>query len=173
MRSRGFSSRPGRNTSGSCARRSERTKGAHPDPAGFVADPEKFRLLRKLDRRDETILSLRRQLSAKDAYIARLEGMLGIVRRGGPDGRTDPKPLGESTPSSRILFKEKSSEEKQKRQGGAKPGHPRHGRRSVEPDKADRETLQSVMETLSLSHKDPSGSLPRRSRPISRGSDAA
>ena len=43
-----------RNTSGSCARRSERTKGAHPDPAGFVADPEKFRLLRKLDRRDET-----------------------------------------------------------------------------------------------------------------------
>jgi hypothetical protein len=144
VRSRGFSSRPERNTSGSCARRSERTKGAHPDPAGFVADPEKFRLLRKLDRRDETILSLRRRLSAKDAYIARLEGMLGIVHRGGPDGRTDPK-----------------------------PGHPGHGRRSVEPDKADRETLQSVMETLSLRHKDPSGSLPRRSRPISRGSDAA
>lgn len=44
--------------------------------------------------------------------------MLGIVHRGGPDGRIDPKPLGESTPSSRILFKEKSSEEKQKRQGG-------------------------------------------------------
>ena len=64
--------------------------------------------------------------------------MLGIVHRGGPDGRIDPKPLGESTPSSRILFKEKSSEEKQKRQGGAKPGHPGHGRRSVEPDKADR-----------------------------------
>ena len=77
---------------GFCARRSERTKGAHPDPAGFVADPEKFRLLRKLDRRDETILSLRRQLSAKDAYIARLEGMLGIVHRGGTDGRIDPKP---------------------------------------------------------------------------------
>ena len=91
-----------------------------------------------LDRRDETILSLRRQLSAKDAYIARLEGMLGIVHRGGTDGRIDPKPLGESTPSSKILFKEKSSEEKQKRQGGAKPGHPGHGRRSVEPDKADR-----------------------------------
>ena len=50
--------------------------------------------------------------------------MLGIVHRGGTDGRIDPKPLGESTPSSRILFKEKSSEEKQKRQGGAKPGHP-------------------------------------------------
>ena len=64
--------------------------------------------------------------------------MLGIVHRGGTDGRIDPKPLGESTPSSRILFKEKSSEEKQKRQGGAKPGHPGHGRRSVEPDKADR-----------------------------------
>ena len=64
--------------------------------------------------------------------------MLGIVHRGGPDGRIDPKPLGESTPSSRILFKEKSSEERQKRQGGAKPGHPGHGRRSVEPDKADR-----------------------------------
>ena len=28
---------------------------------------------------------------AKDAYIARLEGMLGIVHRGGPDGRIDPK----------------------------------------------------------------------------------
>ncbi|MGN0876493.1 MAG: hypothetical protein ACI4TC_04410, partial [Kiritimatiellia bacterium] len=65
-----------RNTSGSCAHRSERTKGAHPDPAGFVADPEKFRLLRKIDRRDETILSLRRQLSAKDAPR---------------DGRTKPK----------------------------------------------------------------------------------
>jgi hypothetical protein len=40
--------------------------------------------------------------------------MLGIVHRGGPDGRIDPKPLGESTPSSRILFKEKSSEERTK-----------------------------------------------------------
>lgn len=64
--------------------------------------------------------------------------MLGIVRRGGSDGRIDPKPLGESTPSSKILFKAKSPEERQRRQGGAKQGHPGHGRRSVAKEDADQ-----------------------------------
>lgn len=113
-------------------------KGSHPDPTGFVGDPEKLRLLRKIDRRDETIIALRRRLAQRDTYIAKLEKMLGVVHRGDSDGRIDPKPLGESTPSSKILFKEKSPEEKQRRQGGAKPGHLGHGRRAVARENADQ-----------------------------------
>lgn len=81
---------------------------------------------------------MRRKLAVKDAYIAKLEKMLGIVRRGDSDGKIDPKPLGESTPSSKVLFKAKSSEENQKRQGGAKPGHPGHGRKTVAKEDADQ-----------------------------------
>ena len=48
------------------------------------------------------------------------------------------EPFGSSTPSSKRLFKRNSLEERQARKGGAKPGHPGHGRRFLSPDEADQ-----------------------------------
>ena len=47
------------------------------------------------------------------------------------------KPFGASTPSSKQLVKANTAEEKEKRQGGAKPGHTGHGRKSVSWEEAD------------------------------------
>ncbi len=46
--------------------------------------------------------------------------------------------FGSSTPSSKTPLKANSLEENQKKRGGAKPGHEGHGRKSVEPDQADK-----------------------------------
>lgn len=46
--------------------------------------------------------------------------------------------FGSSTPSSKIPIKPNTLAERQQRRGGARVGHPGHGRRSVEKGKADR-----------------------------------
>lgn len=46
--------------------------------------------------------------------------------------------FGSSTPSAQRPFKEKSSEKNREKRGGAKPGHPGHGRTAATEDSADR-----------------------------------
>lgn len=52
--------------------------------------------------------------------------------------RSEEGPFGSSTPSSKIPLKAHSPEENRNKKGGAKPGHPGHGRSSVDPSEADR-----------------------------------
>lgn len=47
-------------------------------------------------------------------------------------------PFGSSTPSSKVPLKPNSLEENQARKGGAKPGHPGHGRTRLQPQQAQR-----------------------------------
>jgi transposase len=47
-------------------------------------------------------------------------------------------PFGSSTPSSKVPLKANSLEENQARKGGAKPGHPGHGRHACGEEEADR-----------------------------------
>lgn len=72
----------------------------------------------KIDRLEEEV----RQLKARLRYRERKE----------KEG-----PFGSSTPSSKIPVKENSKEER-KKVGGAKPGHPGHGRKSATKESADR-----------------------------------
>lgn len=48
------------------------------------------------------------------------------------------EPFGSSTPSSKVLIKPNSKEDKRKLRGGGKPGHVGHGRQSIIPGQADR-----------------------------------
>lgn len=50
------------------------------------------------------------------------------------------EPFGLSTPSSRKLFKPTSSEENQKKKGGAQEGHTGHGRKKFNPEESEIET---------------------------------
>jgi transposase len=47
-------------------------------------------------------------------------------------------PFGSSTPSSKVPLKANSLEENQARKGGAKPGHPGHGRKPLHPAQSER-----------------------------------
>lgn len=47
-------------------------------------------------------------------------------------------PFGSSTPSSKVPLKANSLEENQARKGGAKPGHPGHGRKLLQPAQSER-----------------------------------
>ena len=47
-------------------------------------------------------------------------------------------PFGSSTPSSKVPLKANSLEENQARKGGAKPGHPGHGRHACHEEEADQ-----------------------------------
>ncbi|MCX6349381.1 MAG: hypothetical protein NTV79_07770 [Candidatus Aureabacteria bacterium] len=47
-------------------------------------------------------------------------------------------PFGSSTPSSKLPLKSNSLEENQSRKGGAKPGHPGHGRAALSDQNAER-----------------------------------
>ena len=64
--------------------------------------------------------------------LARVEAKLRYQERTALE-----KPFGASTPSSKELVKPNTEEEKERRQGGAQPGHQGHGRRSIEPEEAD------------------------------------
>lgn len=46
--------------------------------------------------------------------------------------------FGSSTPSSKVPLKANSLEENQARKGGAKPGHPGHGRKRLQPAQSER-----------------------------------
>jgi transposase len=47
-------------------------------------------------------------------------------------------PFGASTPSSKVPLKANSLEQNQARKGGAKPGHPGHGRKPLQPTQSER-----------------------------------
>ncbi len=48
------------------------------------------------------------------------------------------QPFGSSTPSSKVLIKPNSKEDKRQLRGGGKPGHVGHGRQTIPPAQADR-----------------------------------
>ena len=73
----------------------------------------------KIDRLEEEL----RRVKTKLRYQER------TVREG---------PFGSSTPSSKVPLKANSLAENQARKGGAKPGHPGHGRRPLSPAQAHR-----------------------------------
>ena len=75
--------------------------------------------MREIDR-------LRRKLKKKSRRITALEKKLGERARS-PDETT----FGEGTPSSKLRFKANATEKNRQRKGGAKPGHPGHGRKQA------------------------------------------
>ena len=83
---------------------------------------------REIDRLTEEIQQLRVKLSAK--------------KRKDKEGF-----FGSSTPSSQLPVKANTSEENQKKQGGARPGHPGNGRKSHAEDAVD-EVRQRQVEPL-------------------------
>ena len=73
---------------------------------------------------------MRDQIDKMQRYITQLEKKLNI-RKGTED------PYGINTPSSRKVAKANSTEENQKKKGGAVPGHTGHGRHQFTADQAD------------------------------------
>ena len=74
-----------------------------------------------------------RKIDALKEEIVRLKAKLRYHERTAREG-----PFGSSTPSSRRPFKEDTLHENQKKRGGAKPGHPGHGRSGITEGEADR-----------------------------------
>lgn len=71
--------------------------------------------------------------------VVRLKQKLGYRERKEKEGF-----FGSSTPSSKIPIKGNTSEENKKRNGGAKPGHIGHGRKSINAGDADHEEIVPV-----------------------------
>ena len=65
--------------------------------------------------------------------LRRVKGKLRYQERTAKEG-----PFGSSTPSSKVPLKANSLEENQARKGGAKPGHPGHGRKPLQPAQSER-----------------------------------
>lgn len=78
---------------------------------------------------------LRKQcvIDQQSEEIVRLKNQLHQRQRRAEEG-----PFGSSTPSSKIPFKTNSIEENQNKKGGARPGHPGHGRNAIPVERADR-----------------------------------
>jgi len=76
----------------------------------------------------------------KDRKIARLREELASVKAKlrYQERTAKEAPFGSSTPSSKVLVKPNTLEENQRRRGGARKGHPGHGRKAVLPPEADR-----------------------------------
>jgi transposase len=76
----------------------------------------------------------------KDRRIARLEEELASVKAKlrYQERTAKEAPFGSSTPSAKVLVKPNTLEENQRRRGGARPGHPGHGRKAVSLTQADR-----------------------------------
>ena len=76
----------------------------------------------------------------KDRKIARLQEELARVKAKlrYQDRTAKEAPFGSSTPSSKVLVKPNTLEENQRRRGGAKQGHPGHGRKAIGVREADR-----------------------------------
>lgn len=62
-----------------------------------------------------------------------LKDRLGYLERKEREGY-----FGSSTPSSKVPVKANAAQENQGKRGGAKPGHPGHGRQGFDPSQADR-----------------------------------
>lgn len=81
----------------------------------------------------EECLRKQRIIDQQTEEIARLRKQLHQRQRRAEEG-----PFGSSTPSSKLPFKTNSVEENQNKKGGARPGHPGHGRNPIEVEGADR-----------------------------------
>lgn len=78
-------------------------------------------------------LEKQRQIDDLKDEVRRLKDLLRRQERTAAEG-----PFGSSTPSSKVSFKPSSTADRQARCGGAKTGHPGHGRAAVRPEEADR-----------------------------------
>jgi len=78
-------------------------------------------------------LKKQQEINRLQERIRHLEAKLRYRQRQAQEG-----PFGSSTPSSKIPIKPSALPERQARKGGAKPGHPGHGRRRLEAAAADR-----------------------------------
>ena len=76
----------------------------------------------------------------KDRKMARLQEELARVKAKlrYQDRTAKEAPFGSSTPSSKVWVKPNTLEENQRRRGGAKQGHPGHGRKAIGVREADR-----------------------------------
>jgi hypothetical protein len=80
----------------------------------------------------KSCLAKQLRIDELEAQVARLQSQLRYQKRTAAEG-----PFGSSTPSSKKPFKANSSEEEQKKRGGAKRGHPGHGRNAITTDDAE------------------------------------
>ena len=78
-------------------------------------------------------LHKQQKIDRLEEELRRVKGKLRYQERTAKEG-----PFGASTPSSKVPFKANSLEENQARKGGAKPGHPGHGRKPLPPAQAER-----------------------------------
>ena len=78
-------------------------------------------------------LEKQRRIDHLEEQVVALRGKLRRQERSGKEA-----PFGSSTPSSKILLKPNSLEERQARRGGGKPGHIGHGRARIDPATAVR-----------------------------------
>ena len=85
------------------------------------------------DRLCRGCLEKQRRIDHLEEQIVSLRGRLRRQERSGKE-----TPFGSSTPSSKILIKPNSLEERQARRGGGKPGHVGHGRARIDPATAAR-----------------------------------
>lgn len=85
------------------------------------------------DRLCRGCLEKQRKIDRLEQQIASLRGQLRHQRRSGLEA-----PFGSSTPSSKVLVKPSSLEERQARRGGGRPGHAGHGRQRIELASAPR-----------------------------------
>lgn len=74
-----------------------------------------------------------RKIDELTEEVKRLKGKLNYLERKGQEGY-----FGSSTPSSQVPVKTNAPKENQGKRGGAKPGHPGHGRQTFDESGADR-----------------------------------
>lgn len=76
-----------------------------------------------------------RKIDELTEEISRLKAKLRYLKRKEQEGY-----FGSSTPSSKVPIKADAVQENRHRRGGAKPGHPGHGRAGFDPSQAERIT---------------------------------
>ena len=78
-------------------------------------------------------LQKQQKIDRLEDELRRVKAKLRYQERTAKEG-----PFGSSTPSSKVPLKANSLEENQARKGGAKPGHPGHGRKRLQPAQSER-----------------------------------
>ncbi len=78
-------------------------------------------------------LGKQQKIDRLEEELRRVKAQLRYQQRTAKEG-----PFGSSTPSSKVPLKANSLEENQARKGGARNGHPGHGRRQLPPGQAER-----------------------------------
>ena len=103
-------------------------------------------------------LEKQREIDRLREEIVRLKARLRYQERTANEG-----PFGSSTPSAKVPLKANTSPESSQRRGGAKPGHPGHGRRRIPPSEATRQEAVPAPDRCPYcgGPLDPKGSKPR------------